>query len=278
MRLLSWNTKFGRGTSAAIALADRIAADAVMLQEAQPAGLWSGPLVGAAVPNRAWGRWVLVRSGALEPMAVANYSGWVIGARWRRDPADLAGDIYLFSVHSPTPNDHEVRGSYVDESCRIVVAISALVPASRLATTSISSRSGNGCHPKQFTTTNQSCGLCASSETRGSRSLGKPVIPANRYRRRFAGIGHQQHHTIATASSPEGCLKPIWSATSCHRNPKSTIAITIRCSCTCARAALTNPKGADAGPIVCATSHRGSRLIWNATSASVVSSFGLFGF
>ena len=127
MKVLTWNTAFARGTSAAVALADRVGADVVLLQEAQPTGVWPGPLIGAAVPRRPWGSWVLVRTGVLHEIALAHYAGWVAGAQWRRTDAD--GPTYVFSIHSPTPNAHERRGGYVAEAVKIVAAICEHVPA-----------------------------------------------------------------------------------------------------------------------------------------------------
>ena len=99
-----------------------------MLQEGQPAGLWRGPAIGATVVDRAWGSWVMVRSGSLESVAIAGYSGWVSGAWWRRDGSETDEGLYLFSVHSPTRNKNEPRATYVAESSSIVAAICASVP------------------------------------------------------------------------------------------------------------------------------------------------------
>lgn len=97
-----------------------------MLQEAQPANSWTGQSVGVSVTDRTWGSWILVRSGTLEPIPIPGYSGWVIGARWQRSDTD---DVYLFSVHSPTPSKNEPRGPYVAESRAIVRAICAHAPS-----------------------------------------------------------------------------------------------------------------------------------------------------
>ncbi len=128
MKLLSWNTAYGRGTAAAIELADRVGADVLMLQEGQPGDLWRGKAVGARVVDHAWGSWVLTRSGSLEPIAITGYSGWVSGARWWRYGADVDEPLYLFSVHSPTPSRNEPRATYVAESRSIVATICACVP------------------------------------------------------------------------------------------------------------------------------------------------------
>lgn len=69
----------------------------------------------------------MVRFGVLQAITIANYSGWVAGARWRRNGD--GGTTYLFSVHSPTPNENVRRGSYVAESVKIVAAVCEQVPA-----------------------------------------------------------------------------------------------------------------------------------------------------
>jgi len=68
-----------------------------------------------------------VRSGALEQISIADYPGWVAGARWLREQEN---DVYLFSIHSPTPNKSEPQGSYVAESLKIVAAICENIPSS----------------------------------------------------------------------------------------------------------------------------------------------------
>jgi exonuclease III len=130
MKMLTWNTAWNTarasGTSAAVALADRVGADVVLLQEAAPASLWTGTLVGAAVPNRPWGSWIMVRNGVLTEVVVANYAGWVAGARWCGE--EDGATTYLFSIHSPTNNANERRDNYVRESVKIVSAICEQVP------------------------------------------------------------------------------------------------------------------------------------------------------
>lgn len=129
MRVLTWNTHAARGTSAAIAFAARAAVDVVLLQEAQPINLWTGSLVGARVPGRYWGSWVMVRTGVLEEISIPSYVGWVAGAQWRLGDDD---PVYLFSIHSPTRNKSERRSGYVAESIKIVDAICEVVPSNAL--------------------------------------------------------------------------------------------------------------------------------------------------
>jgi hypothetical protein len=127
MRVLTWNTALARGTSAAVAYAVDVAADVVLLQEAQPTGLWTGPLIGSPAPGRNWGSWVMVRCGILEEISIANYAGWVAGAQWRRT-AD-GNPVYLFSIHSPTGTKGERRSSYVREATQIVSAVCEAIPS-----------------------------------------------------------------------------------------------------------------------------------------------------
>lgn len=69
----------------------------------------------------------MVRTGILKEIQVADYEGWVAGAHWLRASDDSG--IYFFSIHSPTANENERRSSYVEESVRLVGAISELVPS-----------------------------------------------------------------------------------------------------------------------------------------------------
>jgi endonuclease/exonuclease/phosphatase family metal-dependent hydrolase len=96
-----------------------------MLQEAEPSGLWTGPLVGARVPGRQWGSWVLARHGTLEPIAIPHYAGWVAGGVWDCNSRE---SIYLFSIHSPTRSKTARRRNYVAEARQIIEAICAQIP------------------------------------------------------------------------------------------------------------------------------------------------------
>src|ERR1700694_2241493 len=78
--LITWNVAFGRGTANAFDIADQLAADVVLLQEALIDQQWHGPGCSGQVQQRGWGSSVFVRDGSLEPIAIPRYSGWVIGA------------------------------------------------------------------------------------------------------------------------------------------------------------------------------------------------------
>lgn len=123
--ILSWNTHFGGGTAAAIRLARKLGADAVLLQEATVPD-WQGAATGAIVPGQPWGSWVLMRTGAIESLLIAGYDGWVSGGLWTGGPWGETG-VYLFSIHSPTSSEGDDRGTYVAESKRIVEGICGAV-------------------------------------------------------------------------------------------------------------------------------------------------------
>jgi hypothetical protein len=112
MRILCWNTAHGRGSMAALQLADRVAADVVLLQESFPPKKWGSAVTGAVVPGRKWGSWVLVRSGKLSEIDVDGFAGWVAAGTWRR----ASKSILLASLHSPTASEAVPRRSYIDEA------------------------------------------------------------------------------------------------------------------------------------------------------------------
>jgi endonuclease/exonuclease/phosphatase family metal-dependent hydrolase len=126
MKVLTWNTHLGYGTAAAIAYATRTRADVILLQEARSPQCWSGQYLGSTVLHREWGSWILTSFGELEEISIADYSGWVAGAKWLRQGVE---PLFLFSIHSPTRNANERRRSYVAESLNIVAAIDKQVPS-----------------------------------------------------------------------------------------------------------------------------------------------------
>ncbi len=127
MRILSWNVAFGRGTKAAIELADRVAADIVLLQEASRPPRWGTARLGCEVAGRKWGSWILVRDGKLKAIPVDTFEGWVCAAEWRR----ATGSVVVASLHSPTSNKSHPRKSYVEEASRAVAAIHGASSAAR---------------------------------------------------------------------------------------------------------------------------------------------------
>jgi hypothetical protein len=127
VRVLCWNTAQGRGSSAALQLADRVAADVVLLQESFPPTKWGAAVTGAVVPGRKWGSWVLVRRGKLAQIEIDGFEGWVAAATWRRGSTTTL----LASLHAPTSNKSVRRKSYVDEA---LLAMEGIVKKSAEAT------------------------------------------------------------------------------------------------------------------------------------------------
>jgi endonuclease/exonuclease/phosphatase family metal-dependent hydrolase len=77
-------------------------ADLLLLQEAAGFSECASRHVWQRVRARPWGSAVLVARGRLEPIAVAGFEGWVVGAHWGALQRGGSGDgIGVFSVHAP---------------------------------------------------------------------------------------------------------------------------------------------------------------------------------
>ena len=129
MILLTWNVARGRGTSAATDLAPQLSADVLLLQESTRDTRWSKQVAGREVPKRKWGSWVVPSHGAIEPIDIPGYEGWVAGGRWIPDATSGLDPLHIFSIHSPTKSKDDPRGAYVAESRKIVDAICGRVPS-----------------------------------------------------------------------------------------------------------------------------------------------------
>ncbi len=81
MIVLTWNVAHGTGTTAALALANTLDADIVLLQEASLKELGQDNVCCRAVPSYDWGSAVLARHGTLVPVPIDGFDGWVVGAR-----------------------------------------------------------------------------------------------------------------------------------------------------------------------------------------------------
>ena len=126
---LTWNLRAGGATAAATSLATLLHADLVLLQETR-SPLWPGrnKKLWHAVPGRRWGSAILVRTGSLQPLDLDTYPGWVTGAKWVNSRMPGLKELFVFSVHSPSPRKGERKGSYTQRSLEIVQAIHARVP------------------------------------------------------------------------------------------------------------------------------------------------------
>ena len=74
-------------------------ADLLLLQEAAGFAGTAALCVWQPVRSRLWGSAIQVAHGALEPIAVSGFAGWVAGALWDGQAAD--DGIGVFSVHVP---------------------------------------------------------------------------------------------------------------------------------------------------------------------------------
>lgn len=125
-RLLTWNVCQRRATGAALALADEVEADVVLLQEARRPSAWTGTVIGDCVPDGTWGSWILTRPGAaVEAIQLPEFSGWLAGTR-----LVLAGSLttFVFSLHAPSVLSGR-KTSYVKAVRAMVAAIVDGVPA-----------------------------------------------------------------------------------------------------------------------------------------------------
>jgi exonuclease III len=120
----TWNVN-GRGIQAAVELGDTLRADVLLLQEAKLDGALGWKVTGRNVHDNGWGSGIFVREGSLTAIDVADYDGWVAGAKWTRSVGGREESTYLFSIHSPTGRDGHPRKSYVAESRAIVKSISS---------------------------------------------------------------------------------------------------------------------------------------------------------
>jgi endonuclease/exonuclease/phosphatase family metal-dependent hydrolase len=127
IRIVSWNLERGRAAGTWQAIARDCAADLVLLQET-PKPQSDGLAHWQPVRPQLWGSAVVAMNGQLERVEVAQYRGWVTGARWSRGTKASTEDVYVFSVHSPTHHQEAPRHSYIRESRMIVDRIVKAVP------------------------------------------------------------------------------------------------------------------------------------------------------
>jgi endonuclease/exonuclease/phosphatase family metal-dependent hydrolase len=130
MRIVTWNLNHGRASAVWPRLQASLGADIVLLQEAQSPD-WRGGVgwVWDIVPNGKWGSAVLAAQGALSPIPVPGYEGWVVGGQ----VTDIrmgsgARPLFAFSIHAPSRTAGQPRGSYVKEVVKILDQIRKTVP------------------------------------------------------------------------------------------------------------------------------------------------------
>ena len=110
MRIVTWNLRHGAGGTIWPHLQAELQADIVLLQEATAAPDRDGA-IWEKVPDGRWGSAVVTALGAMRPILVQGYEGWVVGAE-----ADSEfGSLAVFSVHVPTSTPTCPRRPYTDE-------------------------------------------------------------------------------------------------------------------------------------------------------------------
>ena len=118
MRIVTWNLRNGAGGDVWPHLKAELQADIVLLQEVTKVPTHDGA-VWAKVPEGCWGSAVLTKSGAVRPIAIQGYEGWVVGG----EIDSGFGPIAVFSVHAPSSTKTYPRLPYTDE----VVAMLGLI-------------------------------------------------------------------------------------------------------------------------------------------------------
>lgn len=115
MRIVTWNLRHGAGGAAWPHLQAELQADIVLLQEATAAPDHDGA-IWEKVPDGRWGSAVVTALGAMRPILVQGYEGWVVGAEVDSEFGSLA----VFSVHAPTSTPTCPRRPYTDEVATIL--------------------------------------------------------------------------------------------------------------------------------------------------------------
>ncbi len=122
MDIVAYNLRMGGSATHWHAVAEAFAPDLVLAQESfPPPALALGPgatVCWEAVPGHRWGSAISLRSGALTPVPVPGYEGWVTAA----DVDGLAlGPVRAVSVHVPAGS-----GGYVAVANRLLDRLASL--------------------------------------------------------------------------------------------------------------------------------------------------------
>jgi endonuclease/exonuclease/phosphatase family metal-dependent hydrolase len=110
VRIVTWNLRNGAGEAVWPHLQAELQADIVLLQEATAApedhkSMW------AKVPDSRWGSAIVTTLGAMQPIPIPGYEGWLVGAEIDSNFGPLA----VFSVHAPSSTKACQRRPYTDE-------------------------------------------------------------------------------------------------------------------------------------------------------------------
>lgn len=126
MRIMTWNLRNGAGGAVWPHLQADLNADIVLLQEATAVPEHDGAMW-AKVPDGRWGSAIVTSLGALQPIPIQGYEGWVTGAEVDTN----YGLIAVFSVHTPSSTKAYPRRPYTDEVATIVSLIREAVGPGR---------------------------------------------------------------------------------------------------------------------------------------------------
>jgi hypothetical protein len=131
MRIVTFNFLAGgsaRRSGHWTSLRQRLAPDIVLAQECRPPppgtrGAW----VWAKASRRGWGTAVFVARGAIRPIAVRGFAGWVVGGELEGDVWPAPRPLRVFSIHCPAGE----RG-YLTSLGRIIDRLSRLAGGAEL--------------------------------------------------------------------------------------------------------------------------------------------------
>jgi hypothetical protein len=127
MRIATWNLRENMGAGAWPRLWDTLGLNILFLQEsAQPQT--NDPHHWELVDGIKWGSAVVLSSGRIEPIAIPDYRGWVVGGEvvGGNLPMDDRR-LFAFSLHSPRSSNTAKRQSYVKEVDAVITILKSPV-------------------------------------------------------------------------------------------------------------------------------------------------------
>jgi exonuclease III len=128
VRIVTWNLNNGRAADAWPRLQAALGAELVLLQETPPPD-WCSARLWESVPHHGRGSAVLCTTGVLRAVRVPGYEGWVVGGELVDSDLSVDGrPLFVFSVHTPSPNATQRRRQYVAETMSILNLLGEHVP------------------------------------------------------------------------------------------------------------------------------------------------------
>lgn len=127
MRIATWNLRNNIGNGVWSRLWNTLDLNILFLQESnQPqtdhSHHWE------LVDGIQWGSAVILSSGQIEPIAIPDYRGWVVGGEVVGSELQRGNRrLFAFSIHSPTSSNTVKRQSYVKEVDSVITILESLV-------------------------------------------------------------------------------------------------------------------------------------------------------